>query len=144
MNARKSVVVKHLPERLDTRTAKQFLREVEPFLRSDQPQLVFDLSQVHQMDAAGVDMLVLCLKRALQSDGDLKLSSLSPQSAVVLEMTRIERLFEIHANSADAVRSYSSCIASSMKPSSAHVVPTAASVFPVQEVPLPRLREAQG
>jgi anti-anti-sigma factor len=106
MRTSRPVVVKRLPKCLHTHAAKKFLREAEPFLRSDQPHLVFDLSQVEQMDAAGVDMLIYCLTEALRRDGDLKLASLSPEAAIVLEVTRAEQLFELFLSSADAVRSY--------------------------------------
>ena len=75
------VVVKRMPARVDARTAREFLRDVQPFLTIDRPQLVFDLSQVVRLDAAGVEMLLHCMSQAHRRDGDLKLASLSPQSA---------------------------------------------------------------
>jgi anti-sigma B factor antagonist len=86
--------------------ARAFLSEVQPLLNADRPQLVFDLSNVKQMDAAGVDMLLQCMAQTMKRDGDLKLAAVSPQAAVVLELTRTDRLFEIYETSADAVRSY--------------------------------------
>jgi anti-sigma B factor antagonist len=133
--------VKRIPERLNAPASKKFLSEVAPFLRSDRPQLVFDLSQVKQMDAAGVDMLLHCLNQTMKRDGDVKLASLSPQAAVVLEMTRTERLFEIYQNSTDAVRSYSSFLPNAIKHSYAHsyasFAPSAPLLFPVSNVQLP-------
>jgi anti-anti-sigma regulatory factor len=55
------VVVKRMPERLNSRTAREFLSDVRPFLAADRPQLVFDLSLVAQIDAAGVEMLLRCM-----------------------------------------------------------------------------------
>jgi len=101
------VVVKRMPERVNLAQSRKFLREVQPFIKADRPQLVFDLSNVIQLDAAGVDMLLHCMKEASKRDGDLKLASLSPQAAVVLEMTRTARLFEIYETSTDAARSFS-------------------------------------
>jgi len=120
-----------MPDRLNSPAAKKFLKEVEPFLRSDRPQLVFDLSQVKQMDAAGVDMLLHCLNETMKRDGDVKLSSLSPQSAVVLEMTRTERLFEVYQNSTDAVRSFSSFLPNALKHSYAHSYASFAHASPI-------------
>ena len=70
------VVVKRMPERVNGRTARDFLRDVQPFLTTDRPQLVFDLSQVRQLDAAGVEMLLRCMSEAHKRDGDLKLAVL--------------------------------------------------------------------
>jgi len=107
METSRPVIVKRVPESLNMKQSRAFLEEVRPLLEHDRPQLVFDLSQVRKLDAAGVDMLVYCMKQASRRDGDLKLASLSPEAQVVLDLTRTSRLFEIYANSADAARSFS-------------------------------------
>jgi anti-anti-sigma factor len=99
--------VKRVPQSLNIQQAREFLAEVRPLLEHDRPQLVFDLSMVRRLDAAGVEMLLFCMKEAARRDGDLKLASLSPQARVVLELTRAGRLFEIFATSAEAARSFS-------------------------------------
>jgi anti-sigma B factor antagonist len=119
------VVVKRIPERLNARTTREFLHDVQPFLTTDRPQLVFDLSQVKQLDAAGVEMLLRCMSQAHKRDGDLKLASLSPQAAVVLELTRTERLFEIYETSTDAVRSFSGFLPNAMRQQLLHQKPAA-------------------
>lgn len=108
-------MVKRMPERLNARTAREFLRDVRPFLTTDRPQLVFDLAQVKQLDAAGVEMLLRCMSEAHKRDGDLKLAAVSPAAGVVLELTRTERLFEIYETSTDAVRSFSGFLPNAMK-----------------------------
>ncbi len=115
METSRPVVVKRVPERLNLKQARAFLREVQPFITSDRPQVVFDCAQVRQMDAAGVDMLLQCVAQVMKRDGDLKLASLSPQAAVVLELTRADRLFEIYETPADAVRSFTSFLPNAMK-----------------------------
>ncbi|PYP84525.1 MAG: hypothetical protein DMG65_22390 [Candidatus Angelobacter sp. Gp1-AA117] len=120
------VVVKRMPERVNSRTAREFLRDVQPFLTTDRPQLVFDLSQVRQLDAAGVEMLLRCMSEAHKRDGDLKLAALSPQAAVVLELTRTERLFEIFETSTDAVRSFSGFLPNAMRQQLLHQKNTSA------------------
>jgi len=117
------VVVKKMPERLNARAAREFLRDVQPFLATDRPQLVFDLSQVKQLDAAGVEMLLRCMSEAHKRDGDLKLASLSSQAVVVLELTRTERLFEIYDSSTDAVRSFSGFLPNAMRQQLLHRQP---------------------
>jgi anti-sigma B factor antagonist len=120
------VVVKRMPERLNARTARDFLRDVEPFLSSDRPQLVFDLSEVQQLDAAGVEMLLRCMSEAHKRDGDVKLASPSEHAAVVLELTRSERLFEIYETSTDAVRSFSGFLPNALRQQLLHKRPRAA------------------
>jgi anti-sigma B factor antagonist len=119
------VVVKRMPERMNLKQARVFLKEVGPFLNSDRPQIVFDMSQVRHIDAAGVDILLQCMRAAMKRDGDVKLASLSPHAAVVLELTRTGRLFEIYENSTQAVKSFSSFLPNALKhyyPHPAHSV----------------------
>jgi len=113
------VVVKRMPERMTLPQARAFLREVQPFLNADRPQLVFDLSTVRQMDSAGVEMLLRCMDRAMHRDGDVKLAALSPQAAVVLELSRAARLFEIYDTSTDAARSFSCFLPNTLRRSTA-------------------------
>src|SRR5215510_3225859 len=89
------VVVKRMPERVNTRSAREFWQEVEPFLSVDRPQLVFDLSPVVQLDAAGVEVLLRCMSEAHKRDGDLKLASLFVNEAVVLEMSPLSLLDDL-------------------------------------------------
>lgn len=121
------VVVKRMPERLNARTSRDLLRDVQPFLIADRPQLVFDLSQVQQLDAAGVEMLLRCMSEAHKRDGDLKLAAVSSAAAVVLELTRTERLFEIYETSTDAVRSFSGFLPNALKQNLLHHKPSPAT-----------------
>ncbi len=107
METSRPVIVKRVPEHLSAKQVRAFLEEVRPLLEHDRPQLVFDLSLVRRLDAAGVDMLLHCMRQAARRDGDLKLASLSLHAQVVMELTRAGRLFEIFATSADAARSFS-------------------------------------
>jgi len=115
METSRPVIVKRLPNHFNLREAKRFLREVMPILRIDRPQVVFDLSQVRQIDSAGVDVLLRCMAEAMKRDGDVKLAAVSPQAAAVLELTRTERLFEIYYTSTDAARSFSGFLPNAMR-----------------------------
>jgi anti-sigma B factor antagonist len=117
------VVVKRMPERVNARSAREFWQDIQPFLSVDRPQLVFDLSPVMQLDAAGVEMLLRCMSEAHRRDGDLKLAAPSEQAAVVLELTRTERLFEIYETSVDAVRSFSGFLPNAMRQQLLHKRP---------------------
>ncbi|MCU1308364.1 MAG: anti-sigma-factor antagonist [Acidobacteriaceae bacterium] len=107
METSRPVVVKRIPERMNQTEARKFLRDVEPLINSDRPQLVFDLSLVRQLDVAGIEVLLQCMSQVMKRDGDLKLASLSDHAAIVMELTRTDRLFEIYETSTDAARSFS-------------------------------------
>lgn len=107
--------MKRMPDRLNQKQARMFLRDIQPLLNTDRPQLVFDCSLIRQMDAAGVDMLLYCMAEVMKRDGELKLAAVSPQAAVVLELTRTDRLFEVFETSGDAVKSFYRFLPNAMK-----------------------------
>jgi len=100
------VVVMQLPEQLNVESAKDVLQDLEPLFECHHPRIVLDCSQVRCIDGAGVEVLLRCLEEAMKRDGDLKLSAVSPQSEVVLELLRVDRVFEMFGSSEDAVRSF--------------------------------------
>ena len=103
----KPVVIMELPEALNRETAQAFLLELQPLLESHRPRIVLDCSRVRYIDGSGVEMLLQCLEEAMKRDGDLKLSAVSPESEVILEFLRVDRVFEVFLTSEDAVRSFS-------------------------------------
>jgi anti-anti-sigma factor len=119
METSRPVVVKRVPERVNLKEAREFLRAVEPILHSDRPQVVLDLSNVRHLDSAGVDMLLHCMSEAMKRDGDVKLAAPSPEAMVILELTRTGRLFEIYDSATDAARSFSSFLPNVMRQFSA-------------------------
>jgi anti-sigma B factor antagonist len=95
-----------LPEQLNQASVGAFLESLRPLLQTDRPRIVLDCSQVQHMDSAGVEMLLLCLEEAMKRDGDLKLAAVSPASAIVLELMRVDRLFEAFETADAATKSF--------------------------------------
>jgi anti-sigma B factor antagonist len=106
MTGGKSVLVKQLPERLSAKQGRAFFREVEPCLEADRPRVVLDCSKVQQLDSIGIHVLLGCLEEAMKRNGDVKLAAISPGAAAILELTRVDHLFEIFDSTADAVKSF--------------------------------------
>lgn len=67
------------------------------FAEIDRPvaRLAVDLSQVRYMDSSGVATLVEGLQRAKASGAGFKLVAPSPKVMRVLEMTRLESVFDV-------------------------------------------------
>jgi anti-anti-sigma factor len=106
MTSGRLVAVKQLPEKLSVKQGRLFVREVESCLRTDRPRLVLDCSKVRQLDSAGIQVLLRCLEEAMKRNGDVKLAAVPPGAAAILELTRVDRLFETFDNTADAVNSF--------------------------------------
>ncbi|MFZ0957648.1 MAG: STAS domain-containing protein [Candidatus Sulfotelmatobacter sp.] len=106
MTTARHVSVKQLPEKLSIKQGRSFFREVEPHLQADRPRVVLDCSKVRQLDSAGIHVLLRVLEEAMKRNGDVKLASIPPAAAAILELTRVGRLFEAFDNTADAVNSF--------------------------------------
>lgn len=100
------VVVMQVPEHFIRRKTRDFVQELGGFIESSRPRIVLDCSRVRSIDSAGVQALLHCLEETLKRDGDLKLASLSAEAEVILELTRVARIFETFSTSDDAVRSF--------------------------------------
>jgi len=106
MYSRGPVIVMELPEQLNQASVSAFLEGLRPLLQVDRPRIVLDGSKVQHIDSAGIEMLLLCLEEAMKRDGDLKLAAVSPASAIVLELMRVDRLFEVYETAEAAARSF--------------------------------------
>src|SRR5579864_657628 len=100
------VAVMQMPEQLNNAEARFFWQELYPLLESDHPRLVLDCSQVRYIDSAGIEMLLQAMEEAMKRDGDLKLAEVSPEAAVMLELMRVDRLFEVFDSCNAAVQSF--------------------------------------
>ena len=106
MNNERPILVLQLPERVVMGRVHVFFREVRTLLKGTRPRLVFDFSSVRQLDSAGVEMLLNCAEEVLKRNGDLKLAAISEGPAEVLRLTKVDSLFEIFEDPAEAVQSF--------------------------------------
>ena len=100
------VIVMQLPEQLKRAEAQAFCRELQPLLEGERPRLVLDCSGVQDADSAGIEMMLHCMEETMKRDGDLKLAAVSPVLAVMLELMRVDRLFEIFDTTEEAAQSF--------------------------------------
>ena len=102
------VIVKRVPETMNSSEARAFHKGISAVLSSDRPQIVFDVSKTKHVDSVGISVLVRCIRQAMRHDGDIRMSGVLPQIAVIFELTRIGRLFEMYESSTAAAKSFSS------------------------------------
>jgi anti-sigma B factor antagonist len=106
MYTRGPVIVMELPETLNHVEGEKFVAELQPLLEVHRPRIVLDCSQVQQMDSAGIETLLYCMQEAMKRDGDLKLAAVSPAAATIMELMRVDRLFEVFETAEEASRSF--------------------------------------
>ena len=100
------VVVMQVPEQLHSKEVRSFSQELQPLLECHRPRIVLDCSQVRYMDSAGVEALLHSLEEAMKRDGDLKLAALSREASVILQLMRVDRVFEAYPTCDAAVLSF--------------------------------------
>ena len=108
MCACRPVIVMQVPERLYESEATSFQEELKNLLQAERPRIVLDCSEIKDIDSSGVEMLLLCMDEAMKRDGDVKLAAVAPGSAVILELMKVDRLFEVFDSAEEAVRSFHS------------------------------------
>lgn len=87
-----SLVVVNLPEQVTARQSRALIRDLRDQLTGDQPTVLLDLSDVKEMDTAGLDLLLECLRETVRRDGTIQIRGLSPEAATVLELTGMDEI----------------------------------------------------
>ncbi len=100
------VGVRQVPEVQSAREARMFLREIRKSINDDRPRLVLDCSKLRQMDKSVLMLLLCCLEEVMKCNGDVKLADLPPGAAGILQVTGIDRLFDIYQTTSEAVNSF--------------------------------------
>jgi anti-sigma B factor antagonist len=102
----RNITVRQLPATLDARGRKVFSRLLEVCLNVERPLLVFDCSQLSDLDPSAIHFLLCCLEEAMKRNGDVRLAALAPNASARFEMAGADRIFETFHTIADAVDSY--------------------------------------
>jgi len=101
-----AVTIKQLPERITIDHSRNFLRELTKDADDERPCIVFDCSRIFKMDIPAVNLLLDCLEITMKRNGDIKLAAIHAQPKAILELTGVDRLFEIFDTTADAAKSF--------------------------------------
>jgi anti-sigma B factor antagonist len=100
------ITIVQVPERINSTNSRAFEKDLAPFLMGANAKLVFDLTQVKQLDSSGLGSIVGCLKHLRTVGGDLKLCGLSKQIRTLLELVRMHHVFDIFNTRQEAIDSY--------------------------------------
>lgn len=91
------VVVRPLG-RLNMVAAPRFRAVVAQVVDGGRARVVVDLGATEFLDSSGLGALIAGLKTARQAGGDLRIASLTPQVAMVLRMTNLDRVLKPYAD----------------------------------------------
>ncbi len=90
-----STVLIYLPERFRAKEARSFKGDFGIQLRDRNASVVVDFSRLRDIDRCGLDTLVRCLSEVAAHDGAIRLAGVSPQAAIILELTQLDRIFDM-------------------------------------------------
>jgi anti-sigma B factor antagonist len=76
----------------------RFKKLVAGLVEKGRVHLIVDLSRVGFLDSSGLGSLVRAMTTTQNEGGQTKLAGLPPQVRKLLEMTRLDSVFEIHEN----------------------------------------------
>ncbi len=68
--------------------------------------IVIDMSEVQFIDSTALAILVQGMRRSRERNGDIYLCSLQQPVRMVLELTRLDKVFEIYSNEAEACKGF--------------------------------------
>ena len=80
--------------------------QVQALLDDDRKHILLNLAKVGYMDSAGIGELVACYKRAKEKDGTVKLLNPSGKVYDLLQLTKLEEVFETFRDEKEALTSF--------------------------------------
>ena len=84
----------------------QLREKVNELLAAGETRIVLNLANVKYMDSAGIGELVACYKRAKDRQGTVKLLNPSGKVYDLLQLTRLEEVFDTYRDEGEAVASF--------------------------------------
>lgn len=88
---------------VDLHTAPALRSALYALLDAGRYTIVIDMGEVPYLDSAALGVLVETVRRSREKDGAIYLVSMTPFVRRAFDITRLVRIFEIHATEADAI-----------------------------------------
>jgi anti-sigma B factor antagonist len=104
----REVSVVTLSSALDFYYSPVFKKEMAGMIEEGRPNVVLDMSTVNFVDSSGLGALLAILRQANRVRGDVKLVGLRPNVKAVMELTRLDKMFDVFPDVRAAVESFRS------------------------------------
>ena len=89
---------------LDRSGAENFKYVLSERMKSGE-KIVLDLEKLVNIDSYGLDALLAAAQKALENNSVIKLANVSADMQIVLDITRVYKVFEIYSSIEEAVKS---------------------------------------
>jgi anti-sigma B factor antagonist len=105
---RGTTIVRPRTERLDIEVAAEFRSTLLSLIDEGQRQLVVDLEEVIFIDSSGLGAMVSALKTIKRGggEGDVRLARVQPPVTSLLEVIRLNRVFNSYPGVNEAIHSF--------------------------------------
>lgn len=105
------VIIFTLTGSLDIGTLAGMRADIDKLLAAGHRKVLFDLFDLEQIDSSGIGVIIAFLKRVRSSKGDgkkndVKIARLVGQPREIFSLLRLDRVFEIHDNVEDGLKSF--------------------------------------
>ncbi len=97
-----TLVLRWQAPRLDARNASLLRTELTRAVAAGHQRIVLNLELATFIDSSGLGAIVAA-RRALGTEGAIVLCGLTDATSPILRLTRMDRVFEIHATEAEAL-----------------------------------------
>ena len=91
---------------MDAENSTQLGEELDHLLIEGPRKLVIDLDKVGFINSSGLATLVRYHKRARSNCGDISLAALQPPVRQAFQLSRLDRVFDLHPDVAKAVQQF--------------------------------------
>jgi anti-sigma B factor antagonist len=91
---------------IDINSSPEIKKNFDPVIRGKKTKVLVSLKDVNYVDSSGLATLVEILKKLKGHGGKMKLSNLSAKVMGLFEITKLNKLFDIAADEADALSSF--------------------------------------
>ena len=98
------VLVAHLQMFLDRSGAENFKYVLSERMKPAE-KIVLDLEKLVNIDNYGLDALLAAAQKALENNSVIKLARVSADMQIVLDITKVYRVFEIYPTIEEAIKS---------------------------------------
>ena len=98
-----NILIAHLQMFLDHAGAENFKYVLNERMKPDE-KIVLDLEKLVNIDTFGLDALLAAAQKALEMDSRIVLANVSSDMQIVLDITKVYRVFEIFPSVEDALQ----------------------------------------
>lgn len=98
------IVTPHIGD-LDASNSKDFKEKIAPVLKENS-KVVMDMGHVKFVDSSGLGAILSCLRQLNSDGGDLFLFGLNKPVQTLIELVRMNRVFQIYSSRDEALKAY--------------------------------------